>query len=661
MITDSVAVAVMSMAYTNMKNIRWQIPFVSLQGVHYRVDIYDEGTFTPVQLTAGPTPFVTDEDASDDFFCPVRTQTGTLQVCTLKPDGNYITLDDLLPANNIARPIRLINLDNSNAIEWQGFLSCEAYSQDYTGIPQILDLPVISVLEAMKSMPISDYWFDQMSGATISTIIHTITDQIEGDTDTQVSVDISTSSDFSSKYIFVTQFFHYESNEASGELQYVSKNAMLYDVVESLCKYIGWCLREDGVTFYFRRIGSDEVGQTTLNISDMEWRGDGHKRSLRQGAHSVTVEAKVDKFETHFDMPMCPIQGLSQKNYYSIIIGQPQWYYDKCTSTNVLNFTSYNISKAFLARFYGVRNVSTFPWNNTYEKIGFENVIAIWGQAYNDDTYARICSVRSVQNFSCVLGVANTLEDVGHFVLKIKDEVAAKLKVDGYIRCGLYFNGSYYNGSVWTGGSASSFKINLSSGSGEITVPLPKTGSVYSFTESEIIVYLYDDFDNTKTSALISEISVEYEPPFRKYTDPSDTNRYITNINNDFRDEISIEVPFASMFANVNGLSHIYGVKRYTYGQEYVDYLEPITELTYTDQNGIAVTRRPEVDLLNRLASYYGAARQRLELEVAHPTAAPLPLLKLNGIGDSKVYLPLSESRDWQTDVCKLTCFETPQ
>jgi hypothetical protein len=65
--------------------------------------------------------------------------------------------------------------------------------------------------------------------------------------------------------------------------------------------------------------------------------------------------------------------------------------------------------------------------------------------------------------------------------------------------------------------------------------------------------------------------------------------------------------------------------------------------------------------LLNRLAAYYGAARQRLELEVAHPTAAPLPLLKLNGINDGKVYLPLSESRDWQTNVCKLQCFELPQ
>jgi hypothetical protein len=70
-------------------------------------------------------------------------------------------------------------------------------------------------------------------------------------------------------------------------------------------------------------------------------------------------------------------------------------------------------------------------------------------------------------------------------------------------------------------------------------------------------------------------------------------------------------------------------------------------------------TVRPEVDLLNRLATYYGAARQRLELEVAHITT-PLPNLKLNGIDDGKVYLPLAESRDWRTGVCKLTCFECP-
>ena len=64
------------------KAVRWQIPFVSsIEKTQYRIDIYDEqdGTWSGVTtLTGGPSPIVTDEDASDDFFAPIRTQTGSI-------------------------------------------------------------------------------------------------------------------------------------------------------------------------------------------------------------------------------------------------------------------------------------------------------------------------------------------------------------------------------------------------------------------------------------------------------------------------------------------------------------------------------------------------------------------------------------------------------
>ena len=51
------------------KAIRWKVPFVSISGTHYEVDIYDEGySGTPVQLMAGETPFTTDENDDKDFF-----------------------------------------------------------------------------------------------------------------------------------------------------------------------------------------------------------------------------------------------------------------------------------------------------------------------------------------------------------------------------------------------------------------------------------------------------------------------------------------------------------------------------------------------------------------------------------------------------------------
>ena len=125
-------------------------------------------------------------------------------------------------------------------------------------------------------------------------------------------------------------------------------------------------------------------------------------------------------------------------------------------------------------------------------------------------------------------------------------------------------------------------------------------------------------------------------------------NHYFRLLGTNFRDEISISTEIASMLNNQPSPSLIMNSTT-----------DAMTELNYGSTQSPDM-RRPEVDLLNRLAAYYGAARQRLELEVAHITT-PLPQLRLNGINDGKVYLPMAESRDWRTGVCKLTCIEGPQ
>ena len=644
------------------KNIRWQIPFVSLQGIHYRVDIYDEGEFTPVQLTAGPTPFVTNEDASDDFFAPVRTQTGTLQVCTdIEGSNTPLKLEDILPANNIARPVRLLNLDTSPAtIEWQGFLSCEAYSQDYTGIPQILDIPINSVLETLKSYKMPWNRVNIIGGNTIETFIYDLLLKFYNSTEVQVTTQYSgASSDILSKYIFQSQYISYEEDEASGTFSYIYNATSVHDILEDICKFMGWCLREVGDTFYFTRIGSDEIGTTAVDMSTLQWKGTGHQRTVMQGAKKVSVEAKVEGFKTYFEMPKCPLTGLNTKNRYPTITAG--WYYDKCTQTTVGMFTSHAIAKCFMSRFYGIVNDSVFPWDVIYRDLGFNN--AIYLNKYTD-SYSKVCTIVSVLNFNVICGRMDSAEDVGHFVLKIKDETAAFFSTSGSIRCGLKFAGRYYtkNGStyLWTTNSAGTFEVPMSNGSGEIEIEMPRLRSDYTIVSSNLELYIYDDFDNGKDTAVLSEISIDYVPPYRKNTDNETSNRYAQGLSG-YRDEIDVSLNLASSFGNVNALSHVYGIKVYRYGSDSTNYLEPITALTYTKPDTTTESRRPEVDLLNRLAAYYGAARQRLELEVAHPTAAPLPLLKLNGINDVKVYLPLSESRDWQTDVCKLTCFETPQ
>jgi hypothetical protein len=137
------------------KKIHWQIPFASaIDKKQYRVDIYQEGyTGNIVTLLAGSSPFNTEEDNNPDLFTPIRTQSGTLQVCTAIPGGGLLKAQDILPSNNTDCPVQLVEIDgDEQEVVWQGFLSCEAYSQDYIGIAQELSLSLISVLEAMDSV-----------------------------------------------------------------------------------------------------------------------------------------------------------------------------------------------------------------------------------------------------------------------------------------------------------------------------------------------------------------------------------------------------------------------------------------------------------------------------------------------------------------------------
>ena len=150
----------------------------------------------------------------------------------------------------------------------------------------------------------------------------------------------------------------------------------------------------------------------------------------------------------------------------------------------------------------------------------------------------------------------------------------------------------------------------------------------------------------------ISELTLDYEQEESDIASNRSENKYFRLLGTNFRDEISIGTEVASFLNNKPSPSFIMEDSAGNY---------PMTELSY----GTSGRRRPEVDLLNRLASYYGTSRQTLDLITKHPVVnnapAILPLLKLNGIGDGKQYLPLSESRDWREETCTLTCFETPE
>ena len=707
------------------KAIKWQIPF-STNNIQnptlYRLDIYAEGySGDPIQLTAGESPFVTEEDSSEDFFAPIRTQTGSIQVCTRKPDGTMLTLDEILPANNIDHPVRLINLSNSNAIEWQGFLSCEAYSQNYTAIPENLTLSVISVLEAMDSVPLGA---SSEGLVTIAALLNTALTQINSSVLMDFFTDIyysQSSWDILNQSIDKQWFYDEDEIQTSNSLSYILAGVPTKEVLERLCKFMGWTARESGTAIYFERIGEevgmfhetmanfgsnfhttyDTVPLSDIDIADFDWRGTDHKRDLRQGAKRVEVVAKLNKIsDIDLGLPDFPFSNptgsfgnsILMPNSKGVLVTQYPWmiaeqndaYYPHCgynylygtidtTTTPIRSILSGTSTQAnFLSHIYlrhgGITETTRYPgaclvnFSVIPQQIGgirknerglycafLPNLLA----AYPNPIF----TIKTTTIHS------NTGTTTAHLIVKGKmlfigydtanSRVIMTDKIDDdflnikYARFApiVRWGNKFYSGGVWntwSGYNAASGADGELIGDGfEIVIPL----SINLSGDIEIGLpptYSIDNRDsNILYEAIFTELSVSLEQSDDLTWKDVSENKYIQILSTNFRDEISISTDMASN--NSNKLQEVL----------------PFNTLTYTKADTTTESRRPEVDLLNRLASYYGASRQTLDLTTKHPTAAPLPLLKLNGINDGKQYLPLSESRDWREEICTIKCFET--
>ena len=698
------------------KQVRWQIPFVSRLKTAYRVDIYDEGyTGSPVQLLGGTSPFTTDEDSSDDYFAPIRVQTGTLTVCTHDEDGNVlITLDDILPANNIARPVRLVSISGSTeTIEWQGFLSCEAYDQDYTDIPQHLQLPVISVLEAMASVQLDQ---TRSSGLQpVSTCLRTILQEI----DIQSGMTCFTTLYYSrtdyrilSKYIDMTVMFEQKEYNNENSTTYIVSGLSAKDALERLCTYMGWIAREKGSGIYLQRIG-EEVGMyreaiahfpgfaqqqsiTEAGIAatfDDRWAGVDHKRTVQQGAKSVEVVAKLEKYELNISLPEFPyvdmdsysitMDGMSDPTgsliYQGVtlqsIISENTTFYNYCTiRLKELNpSTGAFLRDATIAQVlsWALINPNREPDMDPYETAKYVGAFYArikkneddyldglyivgnhyWQSIYtSEDDTSHIFSIQRLRRFVCSSGKMILKTKVAH--LTIGDAYAYYDGDECSMSVCIKFGDKYWNGNSWSPNFAR-FAISNSQGQNGYEIPcdslMQGNIEIRLYKDNDFYGILTPDIQYRGKDKFVSELSLEYQlDEDATLTDRSE-NHYFRLLGTNFRDEISIGTELASTLNNQPSPSLIMNSET-----------EAMTELNYgTDQ--VPDMRRPEVDLLNRLATYYGAARQRLDLIVEHPTAAPLPLLRLNGISpDSRIYAPLAESRDWKQDSSTLKCFETP-
>lgn len=742
---------------SNMKQVHFQIPFESVRGIKYRVDIYGEGTPEQVEILQGSSVAMsTDEDNSDFVFEPIRTQTGNISII----DTNCVYIDRLMPSDSTKRPVRLIanpGTDNEKVV-WQGFISCESYSQDYSSMPQNIDFPINSVLDVMGCVEL-ELNEDMLFNTILSHIAFTLKsfcDNTDFDCFNNIYIHSRYWEVLRDKKLFNSAYFTAEEVVNGDEIDVERHGVYCSEFLSDIAAFFGCTIRESGRDIYIMdpmNIDTDHsyvsISYTNLvdallnktaelnpevvsfdnpnEMSDLEWMGTDHKRNVANGKFRVRVETDIKDFDLEMSLPDTP---------YENIVTNPETRWSRNGEIHVnTNDTFYS-----LAFFQYYRVLLSFPATPAqFNTITVKNLTKLSAQQYrnsiwwknNDlDTYyedlvvmqtkygdilrylqamfvAYRVSDGSLKNGLMIAGLPTlwkgyAARDFYHWEYEHTEgnylyKQISKLPfsaTSGWININMQLglihtmqglnsaedvypklNMAVKYGNKWmhlvSGGGTTNAKYSWEDEFEIVTMQFTKDGEILSnktpdmdtsvsgglfvpidgFMVGFITVYIYDLLDgytqpqfgyaDVVDALMISTMDITYAP-VRGVTSDKSSNIYSMKTGGAFKDEKTIKLNLSTDAANKYSSSMLWNSES-----------QP-TKLVTLDN----VEVRPEVDLLHRLAKYFGRSRRSVDLTVSHPNY-PLPLANINGL-DGYKYLPIAESRNYVEDTSVLTCLEVP-
>ena len=219
----------------------------SLTDESFVLDIYDNTGYQGdvVTLTGGAHPFITQEDENEDYYTPIRTQSGNIEVLVTDP----AVVSDLIPVKATDHQV-VLRKDlggGESEICWVGFISGEMFTQPWEPVPYAATIPVVSVMEAMRGV-----MFTQDEG--ISSLKSVMADVVSHIHQVAPSMVYPTFCRADQVYVSNQNFREWvkpatRANLGMGTDKYNCKS--LYDVVEEFCKYFGVSLHEDAAQFVF--------------------------------------------------------------------------------------------------------------------------------------------------------------------------------------------------------------------------------------------------------------------------------------------------------------------------------------------------------------------------------------------------------------------------
>ena len=664
------------------------IQFQSITGKNYTVQILVDGyTGDAIPLQGASSPFSTTESTSEDYFEPIRTQSGYIRIIDtgVDLDGNAFDWKTLLPSTNAQHQVRLMNEDDE--IEWIGYMKAEMFTTTLFDYGTEYEFPIICPLEMLESEQLSFTSTEMNAYNTIHQAIYAVLSSAGIDwQQVWFPANVLDYGDINARLNYMNFFTGTPTTEGNVTTWH-DESARKTDIVREICRFFGWTLYSRGRNLYF--MAADDVQQyrvyafsvlasdsaialswngETVSLSSLEYLSNEHSIDVLMGRNKIEIKANVNEQEVLIDPPLQDLDyivygsGKEQLgNYYRY-----QFILDMPSNPMTAHLNGLDIFIRRVQNSSGTIGSTCLMddiWlvRDDYEKrtFSFNHDIGLY---LVSDLPTDIMSQRmiSFETAFPVFAPAGSMISISAGARRSLDPVVnPEYSTDYKVRMFLRIGDKYYNpnGHTWTTTptvfeaplfyyqlyttrqqfdghlGASGYCIDMQTNSvygkmmlGLLMNPIVPSGDIGTMLNN-IKVGVYSDEDTILFPANKSEQTYEGVG------------------SNNFKENESVSLSFASGDRNKNGKGQLYA-----FDGKY------LTTIQFTDGTTTR-TQIPEIHLLNRYTRMYGQFRERMQVEV-RPTTTNIKPTTVFTHTNGKTYAPQSISREWADDKIRLTIVE---
>ena len=648
--------------------------FKSLTGTTYTVTI--DGVTLQTTPPLASEPFVTKEDDNNDFFMPVRTQSGNLRL----QSTDLNTWRSLIPSGALAEPV---TLTQGNDIVWQGYVQTGTFGMQYPAIYEVIELPLICPLGVLECFQVDVNGPSDM--VTVGQLLNYIFGKLTGHTfNIYFSVGPSTYTTVPEwlQYKLVWRNFINKGTPNTGRFSCLG-------LLQELCKFFGWSCRTMGTGIYFTSatdaIQSDHFikysvaglltpasGYTTeanqsLTLTDAAFANDDQQEKFLPGFKKVTVNPELNAFNALVKLPSSDIlkkymyqTPVKASRIQSGIKDLSCWILERASvdfedeDVSVTSYTEINSSNPLSGRCYGrlliydsdvSENKPRFNWSVVFEC--FRSPIS-----YTRQNSTPLFSIISKDTFS-----------IGSGTLYVKggadfSNLITEPKAVCVLRIGIPGDYKYWNGSAWSS-NYSTFEIEYDYGGIKNTrtsIDEPEYEGYGISVNDTMFGYIYFAVVNINYVNHAPDYIYGYIPVMnleigfaRVGEDDTINDKSYEATGGVFPDETTIDTIFTTDKSKVvSGGKTIHCELGYgmLFGANGV-----VDTITFGD----GTQKKPEQHYADVIAAFMSTSRRVLTLNLKTSTIGAMIGPRHTVTHDGHTFIPIAVDHSWRDDITTLT------